>query len=99
MNGRGQDGAPRVGQVIPAPAAIYVPREPSSVGAWILGTIAVGSALLWARHQSRQIEQLYKTAGLPQQSFASSLRQSAGASFQGLAERVRPKRLPPGRSD
>jgi len=85
--------------VVPAPAAVYVEREPSSVGAWILGTIAVGGAVLWARHQSRQIEQLYKTAGLPQQSFAEGLRQGAGASLRGLAERVRPKRLPQGRID
>jgi len=99
MNSRGQYGSSRVGQVVPAPAAVYVEREPSSVGAWILGTIAVGGAVLWARHQSRQIEQLYKTAGLPQQSFAEGLRQGAGASLRGLAERVRPKRLPQGRID
>jgi hypothetical protein len=66
------------------------------MGAWILGTIAVGGALLWGRHQAKQIEQLYKTAGLPHQSFAGSLRQSAGASLRGLADRVRPKRLPQG---
>ena len=98
MNARGQYGSSRVGQTIPAPAAIYVEREPSSVGAWILGTIAVGSALLWARHQSQQIEQLSKRAGLPHQSFAEGLRQGAGASLRGLAERVKPTRPPPGRS-
>ena len=99
MNERGQYGPSRVGQI---PTTVYVEREPSSIGAWILGTIAIGGAVLWARHQSRQIEQLYKTAGLPQQSFATSLRQSAkslpsraSASLHGLAERVRPKRSEP----
>ena len=99
MNARGQYGSLRVGQMIPTPAAVYVEREPSSVVTWILGTIAVGGAVLWARHQSRQIEQLSKTSGLPHQSFASSLRQGAGASLRGLAERVQPKRLAQGRND
>ena len=99
VNARGQYGAPRVGQLSPQAATVYVEREPSSVIAWILGTIAVGGAVLWARHQSRQIEQLSKTAGLPHQSFASSLRQGAGASLRGLAERAQPKRLPQGRND
>ena len=99
MNARGQYGAPLVGQVVPAPAAVYVEREPSSAGAWILGTAAVVGAVLWGRHQSRQIEQLYKTAGLPHQSFAASSLQGAGASLRGLAERVRPKRLPQERND
>ena len=99
MNGRGQYGSARVGQLPSRATTVYVEREPSSVGAWILGTIAVGGAVLWARYQSRQIEQLYKTAGLPHQSFPSSLRQGAGSSLRGLAERVRTKRLPPGRSD
>lgn len=92
MNQRGQYGTARVGQVIPAPA-VYVARErePSTV-AWILGAAVLGSALLWARHQSRQIEQLYKKTELPYQSFTTSLRQSAGASLRGIAERVRPKR-------
>jgi hypothetical protein len=101
MNARGQYGSSRVGQ-IPQAATVYVAREPSSVGAWILGTIAVGGAVLWARHQSKQIEQLYKMAGLPEQSFAADLRQSArslpsraSASLHDLAERVRPKRSEP----
>jgi hypothetical protein len=101
MNARGQYGSSRVGQSLPQATTVYVAREPSSIGTWILGTLAVGGAVLWARHQTRQIEQLYKTAGLPQQSFASSLRQGAASSLQGassslhaVAERVRPKRLP-----
>ena len=95
MNGRGQYGAPRVGQIVPVPervTTVYVEPEKSSVGSWILATIAVGGAVLWAQHQSQQIEQLYKKAGLPHQSFAGSLRQGAGSSLRALAERVKPKR-------
>lgn len=98
MNQRGHYGrSSRVGQAPPDGATIYVEGEPASIGAWILGTIAVGGAVLWARHQSQQIEQLYRTAGLPQQSFAASLRQSAralpsraSASLHQLAARFRP---------
>ena len=99
MNARGQYGTPLVGQLVPPATTVYVEREPSSVGAWILGTIAVGGVLLWARHQSQQIGQLYKTAGLPQQSFVAGLRESvktlpsrASASLHDLAERVGPKK-------
>ena len=110
MNARGQYGSSLAGPAlvgqIPQTSTVYVERSPSLVGAWILGTIAVGGAVLWARHQSRQIGQLYKTAGLPQQSFVSDLRQSAkalpaqaSASLHSLAERVRPKRSPQGRND
>jgi len=101
-NDRGQYGKndeTRVG------ATVYVDRAPStSIGAWILGTIAVGGVVLWARHQGKQIEQLYKTAGIPHQSFAADLGQSAkalpsktSAALHGLAERVRPtkKSAPP----
>ena len=99
MNDRGhygKNGAPRVGE---APT-IYVEREGSSTGAWILGALAVGGAVLWARHQSRQVEQLYRTSGLPYQSFTGSLRERARAlpsraqqTFRGVTSRVRPPRL------
>ena len=92
MNERGQYGAPRVGQIPERVTTVYVEPEKSSVGSWILATIVAGGAVLWARHQSQQIEQLYKTAGLPHQSFAGSLRQGAGSSLRALAERVKPKR-------
>ena len=95
MNERGQYGRVHVGQVSPSPATpstIVVERERSSKVPWIVGAIAVGAAALWARHQSQQIQQLYKAAGLPHQSFTSSLRQDAGSSLKGLAERVRSKR-------
>ena len=91
MNGRGQYGAPRVGQSPSRTTTVYVEREPSSAGR-ILSAIAIVGSVLWTRHQSRQIEQLYKTAGLPYQSFTASLRQGVGASLRGLAERVRPER-------
>ena len=93
MNGRGQYGAPRVGQIVPERVTtVYVEPEESSVISWILGTIAVGGAVLWARHQSQQIEQLYKKTGLPHQSFAGSLREGAGSSLRALADRVKSKR-------
>lgn len=93
MSERGHYGSVRVGQIAPPVTTVYVERERSTV-ARILGVIvvigSVGSAL-WTRHQSRQIEQLYKTTGLPYQSFTSSLRQGAGSTLRGLAERVRPQ--------
>ena len=95
MNGRGQYGAPRVGQIVPVPervTTVYVEPEKSSTASWILTTLVVGGAVLWAQHQSQQIEQLYKTAGLPHQSFAGSLREGARSSLHALAERVKPKR-------
>jgi hypothetical protein len=98
-NARGQygkNGETRVGGELP-PHVGYVERESSSILTWIIGTIAVGGAVLWARHQSKQIGQLYKMAGLPQQSFGADLRQSAkaipartSAALHDLAERVRP---------
>jgi len=42
--------------------------------------------------KSHQIAQLYKTSGLPRQSFTETMRESASTSLHGLAERVRPKR-------
>lgn len=106
MNDRGQYGPSLTGPAlvgqIPQGSTIYVERKSSSAATWILGAVAVGGAVLWARHQSRQVEQLYKSAGLPQQSFVADLRQSArsfpakaSASLHGLAERVRPKKSQP----
>lgn len=91
MERRGHYGKMIVGQVPPPAATVYVERQSSSIGKWIFGTIVVGGAVLWARHQSQQIVQLQKSAGLPPQSFAASLRQSAGSSLRGLAKRVRPE--------
>ena len=88
----------RVGQ---DPRTIYVEREHSSIGKWLLGAVAVGGAVLFARHQSRQIEQLYKTSGVPYQSFTGSLRESARtlptkarAAYRGIAASARPATKP-----
>lgn len=86
MRERGHYGSARVGQVALPATTVYVERVPST--AQTLARIAAaGVVLLWARYQVRQIEQLYKTTGLPYQSFTAS----AGASLRGLVDRVRPK--------
>lgn len=102
MNERGHYGPPRVGAVPPQATTVYVEGKGASTTAWVLGIAAVGGALLWARHQSQQIEQLYKTSGIPYQTFAGSLRESAKAipsrardAYRGLAARVRPTRALP----
>lgn len=66
----------------------------SSFGTMILGGLAVGVAVLWAKHQSDQIEKLYATSGLPYEGFARSLgaqtRELSSAArdkFQGLTQR------------
>jgi hypothetical protein len=71
------------------------PPHRSSWGAWLIGGLAVGGAVLWAKHQADQVEKLYVTAGLPYQGFAGSLRTRAGElsavageKFQGLAHRL-----------
>jgi hypothetical protein len=86
MSARGYYGFARVGQSIPAAPTVYVERETSTTG-WIVGTVAVVGAALWARYQSQQIEQLHNTMGLPYQSFTST----AGASLRGLAKGLIPK--------
>jgi hypothetical protein len=45
---------------------------------WLLGGLVAGGAVLWAKHQSDQIEKLSATAGLPYQGFT-----------RGLGERTR----------
>jgi hypothetical protein len=99
MNERGHYGTPRVGQDPSRSATVYVERTGASTTAWLLGIAAVGGAVLWARHQSQQIEQLSKASGLPYQTFAGSLRESAKAlpsrareAYRGIAARVRPTR-------
>lgn len=105
MNDRGHYGPPRVGAVPPQPTTVYVEGKGASTTAWVLGIAAVGGALLWARHQSQQIEQLYKTSGMSYQTFAGSLRESAKAipsrareAYRGIAARVRPTRAIPATS-
>ena len=81
------------------PTTVFVERRGLSTVTLILGAIAVGSAVLYARHQSRQIAHLYRTEGQPYQSFAGSLRQDAQelstrarSAYRGLTARVRPAR-------
>jgi hypothetical protein len=66
----------------------------TSLGTWIIGGLVLGGAVLWAKHQSDQIEKLYATAGLPYQGFTRSLsrrtRELSGVArekFQELAQR------------
>src|SRR5215467_15047686 len=99
-NERGHYGSSRsvvtwLGQAAPGPTT-YVGAGGSSAGTWFLGALAIGGAVLWARHQSQQVEQLYKTAGLPHQSFGASLRETAKelpararAAYRGLTSRGR----------
>ena len=75
-------------------ADVYLVRRESSWGAWIVGGLLVGGAVLWAKHQSNQIEKLYATSGLPYEGFAGSLgartRELSGAArdkFQVLTQR------------
>jgi hypothetical protein len=51
----------------------------SSLGVWIVGGLLVGGVVLWAKHQSGQIEKLYSAAGLPHQSFIEDLRSQSSA--------------------
>jgi hypothetical protein len=67
----------------------------SSIGTWIVGGLVVAGAVLWMKHQSKQIAKLYETSGLPYQSFTGNLRSravelsgAAGERFQGLASRL-----------
>lgn len=92
-NERGQYGKNGVSHGMPP---VYIGHAGSSIGAWILGAVAVGGAFLYARHQSKQIEQLYKAEGLPYQSFAGSLREDVRAlptrareAYRGFTSRVR----------
>ena len=80
-----------------AARTVYVEREHHSIGKWILGAVAVGGAVLFARHQAKQIEELHKSAGLPYQSLGGSIREGvkelptkARAAYRGIVGRPRP---------
>lgn len=60
----------------------------SSWGTWIVGGLVVGGAVLWARHQSAQIDKLYSVAGLPRQSFVSDLRARTSALSGAAREKI-----------
>jgi hypothetical protein len=60
----------------------------------LLGGLAVGVTVLWAKHQSDQIEKLYASTGMPYKGFIRNLgartRELSGAArdkFQGLTQR------------
>jgi hypothetical protein len=80
MNDRGTYGRAIVG-------ADLAPRRPSH-GTGLVGALVVVGAVLWARHQSRQIERLYAAAGLPHQSFAAGLRERTRELSHGLTRRL-----------
>lgn len=88
MSERGTYGAARVG-------ASYSGARGSSLGTWIVGGLVVGGAVLWARHQSAQIDKLYSVAGLPHQSFVEDLRartkELSGAAREKLHALTRPR--------
>ena len=72
-----------------------------SWGTMLLGGLAVGAAVLWAKYQSDQIERLSATVGLPYEGFAQSLavrtRELSGtarAKFRGLSQRIGAQKEP-----
>jgi hypothetical protein len=88
MSQRGVYGKPLMG------ADVYYVQRGSSLGTWIVGGLLVGGAVLWAKHQSNQLEKLYTTSGLPYEGFARSLgvrtRELSGVArekFHGLTQR------------
>ena len=74
-NERGSYGnsALRVGEAAPA---VYVERGGMSIGGLLLGAVALGGAVLYARHQAKQIQQLYRAGDMPYQTFTGSLREA-----------------------
>lgn len=60
----------------------------ASLGTWIVGGLLVGGAVLWARHQSAQLEKLYATEGLPYQSFGANLRERTRALSSTAGEKI-----------
>ena len=86
-----------VGQSTDRVTTIVVEKKPSALSK-VIGVFAVVGAVLWGRHQSRQIERLYQRLEVPYQTFADSLREGAGSSLRSIADRVRFKRQARGQS-
>jgi hypothetical protein len=93
MSQRGVYGKASVG------ADVYHVHHGSSLGTWLLGGLAIGGAVLWAKHQADQIDKLSAAAGLPHPSFAHDLRQrskelasSASAKIHDLTRRYASKK-------
>ena len=94
MSQRGVYGKPLMGADV-----YYVQRGGSSFGTWLVGGLLVGGAVLWAKHQSDQIEKLYSATGLPHESFAQDLRArgkaltaAAGEKIHDITRRFAPKK-------
>lgn len=81
MSERGIYGSARVG-------ASSSGEGGSSWGTWIVGGLVVGGAVLWARHQSAQIDKLYSVAGLPRQGFVEDLRVRTKALSGAAREKI-----------
>jgi hypothetical protein len=69
------------------------------IAKWVVGGLAIGGALLWAKYQTDQVNRLYTKSGLSHESFVESLREGAralpsraSASLRGLANRINPPR-------
>jgi hypothetical protein len=93
MSGRGIYGTPRI--------AGDGSTCGSSWGTWIVGGLVVGGAVLWAKHQSDQVDKLYTTVGLPHQSFTESLAartkelsSSAREKIHGITRRLGTRKEP-----
>jgi hypothetical protein len=86
-NARGQYGRNGVSVGGEAPRIIVEHGGPS-IGTWLIGAVVVGGAVLYARHQSRQIEQLSKSSGVPYQSFTGGLREALPAKARDVYRKV-----------
>ena len=95
MSERGEYGRHiQIGQIIGAE-----PGQSSSPMKWIVGTLLVGGAILWAKHQSDQVKNLYDKTGLPHESFTESLREdvraipsAAKGAYQNIRRRLATKK-------
>jgi hypothetical protein len=86
-NTRGHYGKNGVSVGAQAPT-IVVEHEGPSIGTLLLGAVAIGGAILYARHQSRQIEQLSKSSGVPYQSFTGGLREALPAEARSVYRKI-----------
>lgn len=98
-----------IGQVVGAAQE----QSGTSIGKIVVGTLVVGGAILWLKHQSEQIEKLSAKADVPYESFTESLREDVKAipaaakeGYQALKDRlsaakqrVRPAKALPAHTD
>lgn len=86
-NERGHYGRNGISVGADAPRIIVEHGGPS-IGTWLLGAVVVGGAVLYARHQSKQIEQLSKSSGVPYQSFTGSLREALPTGARSVYRKI-----------